>query len=500
MNAKKVCLAVALCAGVVYLGTLWNQWAMDDLPIIAQNPLVHSLAGVWRAFLTPYWPPGVGGGLYRPLPVATYALDWRLHSVVWFHVVNLLWHMGTSVAVAVLGRRLANDVGGLVAGLLFAVHPVHVEAVANVVGRAELFAACFAVLAVYGALVRDSLTWTLLAWAAALLSKESGVVVPLLVGWGWLTGVGRPVSIRRVGAYAGGFALVALAYGLLRHTALASYGATVSLAPQFIGATPFQIRLTAVATFADFARLLVFPGTLRVDYSPNERVLAASAADPLVWLGVACFLAWGALMWLAWRKGWRVEAFGLGWVGLALLPVANLLFPVGILVAERTLYLPSAGLALAAGSALARLRRPRLQLAVAALVVAGGVRSALRVPVWHNSASVVLSEVDDSPRSFDGYWRMIGMYEAIRQPEKALQVYRVADSLYQQQPWVYLSGADAAFMLNRSALADSILGHLRPLCTDCSVYFRVEADIARNRGDLHVADSLLARSGRSGHP
>ena len=45
-----------------------------------------------------------------------------------------------------------------------------------------------------------------------------------------------------------------------------------------------------------------------------------------------------------------MEAFGLGWIAIAFSPVANLLFPTGILVAERTLYLPSVGLALAVGA------------------------------------------------------------------------------------------------------------------------------------------------------
>src|SRR6266536_3126034 len=265
MNTKRLYLTVAACAAIAYVGTLWNHWAVDDVPIIVSDPLVHSLSGVWRAFSASYWPPGLGGGVYRPLAVATYALDWASGTVVWFHAINLLWHAAASVAVALLARRLSADPAGLVAGLIFAVHPVHVEAVANVIGRAELMAALFAVLAVYAAVVSDSLSWSLAAWAAALLCKENGIVVPGLVVWAWMLGIGRPSSRRRMLAYAGGWVLVAGAYFALREAALASYGATQSWAAQFIGATPLEIRLTAVAAFADFARLLVFPLVLRVD-------------------------------------------------------------------------------------------------------------------------------------------------------------------------------------------------------------------------------------------
>ena len=160
MTAKRLYLVVGTAAVVVYLGALWNRFALDDNPVVLFNPLVHSPGGVWRAFLTSYWPPQVGGGLYRPLTIATYAIDWKIGHVAWFHAVNVLWHAAASVMVAVLTRRLSGERAALVSGLLFAVHPVHVEAVANVVGRAELMAALFALLAVYAALGRDRLGWS----------------------------------------------------------------------------------------------------------------------------------------------------------------------------------------------------------------------------------------------------------------------------------------------------------------------------------------------------
>ena len=485
---------VAACAAVVYLGALWNRWAMDDLPIIATNPLVHSWSGLWAAFTQPYWPAGENnGGVYRPLALASYVLDWQLGSVALFHAVNILWHAGASAAVAALTRRLADARSALIAGLLFAVHPVHVEAVANVVGRAELMTCAFAILAVYAALVSDRPLWSLLAWGAALLSKEEGAVVPALICWGWMAGVGRPVSRARLATYGAGWVAIAAGYFALHHVAFQTTSALTVLAPQFLHATPVEIRLTAVSAFADFARLLVFPLTLRADYSPNERVTIHSPADPAFLAGVLALGIWlGLLIW-TWRRGRRVEAFGLGWVGIALAPVANIVFPIGVLVAERTLYLPSVGLVIAGGAALARVPLARLKPIVAIVVVAAGVRTALRVPVWHDSVSMILGVLDDSPRSFQGPGWMIGLYLEARQPEKALQAYRVADSTFQDAPWVYFSGADAALTLGRGALADSILAKTSRLCGACEFNYRYEADIARARGSLAVADSLLAR-------
>ena len=197
---------------------------------------------------------------------------------------------------------------------------------------------------------------------------------------------------------------------------------------------------------------------------------------------------------LAWRRDRRVEAFGLGWIAIALLPVANLVFPVGFLVAERTLYLPSAGLALAVGAWVKDLAPRRLRVAVAALVVAGGLRTALRVPVWRDATSVILSELEDSPRSYDGPARMVGVYLSGGQPDKAIAAYRASTAIYDRYPWVYIWGADAAFGSGRPALADSMLRRLEQLCYRCAYYYRYEASGALARGDTATADSLLARA------
>src|SRR5947208_17158547 len=100
----QVDLAVAGCAVLVYLGALWNGFALDDRPIIALNPLVQASSGVWQAVLHPYWPPAFGRQLYPPLAVATYELDARLDGSAWFHLVNLPWPAQAGVAVRALAR------------------------------------------------------------------------------------------------------------------------------------------------------------------------------------------------------------------------------------------------------------------------------------------------------------------------------------------------------------------------------------------------------------
>ena len=496
MNPRRLYQIVALCAVVVYIGALWNRFAVDDLPIIVQNPLVLHASGIWRAFAAPYWPPDLGGHMYRPLVIASFALDYLIDGKPWFHAVNLVWHAAVAVTVTALARRWSDDVTALVVGLLFAVHPVHVEAVASVVGRAELMAAFFTVVAVYAALVRDSVAWCALALLLGLLSKENAAVAPGLIVWAWLLGIARP-DRRRVAIFVATWVLVFAVYAVVRAVVRHPYGAFESIAPMFVGESGLTVRITGVSALADVARLLVFPLTLRVDYSPSERTAVMSFADPRFLAGLLCGVLWGLLLALAWKRGRKLEALGLGWIGIAFLPVSNLVFPAGFYLAERTLYLPSVGFVIAVAAWLARLPLAALRPAVMALALLGALRTALRVPVWYNDASITQSILADSPRSYVGKKREIALYLDNRMPRQAFEAARVAASLYDRDATIYVTGSIAAFAAGDSRGADSLLAGLERLCHGgCAGYYRHEAEVARTHGYPQAADSLLTRAKR----
>jgi hypothetical protein len=468
---------------------------MDDLYIIVWNPLVHSIQGVWGAFTGPYWPPDLGGQMYRPLPLASFAASWAIIGghPAFFHAINLLWHAGAAVVVAALARRFTDLTAALVAGLIFAVHPVHVEAIANVIGLGELMAATGVCLAVYAAVVRQDVVWSGLALLLGLLSKENAVVAPALIAWAWFVVPAQRPLPRRMLAFAVSWVVIGGAYLVVRGIVLHPYARLHAIAPVFLGESAFAGRLTAIAALGDVVRLLILPITLRVDYSPAERSIVTSLLDGRFAIGLACLALWAALLVMAWRRGRRLEAFGLGWIAIAFLPVSNLLFSTGVLLAERTLYVPSVGLALAAGAALVRLPASRLRVVVALLVLAGGIRSALRTPVWRDDFAVTQSILDDSPDSYRGPARMAVLYQSHRQPERALAALRIAARTYDRDPTLFVAGADAAFTLGRPRLADSLLMRAEQLCFHCYGYYRTQALAARSRGDSAVADSLLAR-------
>src|ERR1700677_793793 len=136
----------ALCALALYAVTLGGTFIYDDVQIIQHDDRIHSPA-TWGQLWTRDYFNGAIDNLYRPLTSQSFALQWWLSGGrAWpFHLVNLLLHAGVAAGVAELARRLAGVRAAFFAGLVFAAHPIHVEAVAGVVGRAEELCALFIV-------------------------------------------------------------------------------------------------------------------------------------------------------------------------------------------------------------------------------------------------------------------------------------------------------------------------------------------------------------------
>ena len=135
-----VVLGVAV---VVYANSLGNGFAFDDDWAIVLNTVVTE-GRFSDAFRQPAWPQArEGAGNYRPLMLSSFAIEWWLGSGSPgpFHVLNVLAHALVSTLVLALLSRYMALAGALAGAVFFAVHPVHSEAVANVMGRSELYAA-----------------------------------------------------------------------------------------------------------------------------------------------------------------------------------------------------------------------------------------------------------------------------------------------------------------------------------------------------------------------
>jgi hypothetical protein len=182
----------------------------------------------------------------------------------------------------------------------------------------------------------------------------------------------------------------------------------------------------------EWGRLLVWPAGLAAQYSPpryggSPDFLRASLGGLLA-LGIVA--GW----WLT-RRRHRTAALGLGWIVVALFPVHNVLFPTGVLIAERTLFLPSVGVVLIAGSLAARLAatiRPRwlVPTAVGALLTLGAARSYSRQAVWRDNPTLFAQTVIDQPRSYRSHFVLGRDLVRRNQPERAAAAFARAAELH----------------------------------------------------------------------
>lgn len=434
--------ALALFAAVVYANALANGFVLDDRGILLRNPLVQQLTESWRAFLLPYWPEALGGGQYRPLAILGFALDWRLSGgdPAWFHAVNVAWHGLATVLVWRLARELMTASAAIASAALFAVHPVHVEAVANVVGRLECMAAVFAL----GALIahRASSWLAVPLFALGLLSKENAIVtIALIIAHDvLLVPNGQP---RRKRLYAS-YAVVIAAY--LAMLAFVFQDRSFHVTTGTLAGLSLADRLWTIATvIPHYVRLLLVPASLSADYEaqviPAVHGLTAAGA-----LGLALVASYIGCLVIAWRRN-RSLAFTLLWIGIAIAPVANVFFVSGVTLAERSLYLPSVGVILALGFAVDSLLGRRKVLAMsaaAAAVLAGAVRTWTRTPVWRDDRAYVITLLTDHAESYRAHWVAGRVHRAMGRPVDAAREFAIARRLFTGDRRVYTESADLA--------------------------------------------------------
>ena len=174
---------------------------------------------------------------------------------------------------------------------------------------------------------------------------------------------------------------------------------------------------TLAEVWVHYVRLWIFPLDLSADYTPN--VLPISVGWNAVNLtGVVLALGILALALLVWRRDatdqgvdtGRVAGFGVVWFLVAISPISNVFFIAGVLLAERTLYLPSVGLAAATGWLIVRFARKRPRGAwvlLATAVLMASVRTWTRTPTWKDTETVMATLLDQHPESGVG-WMYLG--------------------------------------------------------------------------------------------
>lgn len=420
-------LVLFLVSTALYFQTTGFDYVLDDEIVITKNNYVKKgFSGLYDIFTTESFEGYFGkqmnlvvGARYRPLSIATFAMEAGTignHETT-SHLINVLLY---SILVVLIFRLFHVLEGGwkplpwyhsiaFIGALIFAVHPLHTEVVANVKGRDEILALLFGVYSIILSLKYvQSKAWYHLAGAGvsyllAVLAKENAatllVIIPLTL---WLF---RRPSWQNYAAVAG---VLAIGFGLyfgLRYQAV-GYLAGVDPETLTVMNNPFKgmdgsTKLATIAyTLMEYIKLLFIPFPLTHDYYPYH-IPVVQWSNLYAISGLVVYLTLGiiSLVGLIQRKRWAwAPLFYLITLGV----VSNIIFPVGTFMNERFAFMPSLGFALFVAWALHKLleKLPPLGYSLGAVIVLAFVGLTLyRLPDWKNKIALNSAAIKVSKNS-----------------------------------------------------------------------------------------------------
>lgn len=350
----------------------------------------------------------------RPLAYFTFWMNHALGGAnpAGFHAVNLGIHFGAVLLLTAILRRLLEPRAALLAGVLFAIHPIQVEPVVYIYQRGTLLATLLCLAAWRSWLAERP--WLAVAWfAAALLAKEECAAFPLFLALFELSSAGqirrlKPLAAMVVLALAAGMRVMVLAAVLPGSGAGA--GADVTWR-EYLAAQGVVIWR--------YLRLLAIPHGFTVDPEIGIPSLARAA---LAWGAILAAAALAALRFSELRPGfWFLGAL------ILLLPSSSI-FPASDLAADRRMYLPLVSLAPAVALTLRKLDTRLLALAGAALLIL----TLLRVEVWQTEERLWREAVARSP----GKVRPLLQLARVSTDEDALELLDRAKALAPDDPRV----------------------------------------------------------------
>ncbi|MBI5914971.1 MAG: glycosyltransferase family 39 protein [Bacteroidetes bacterium] len=434
MNETIVAAILLSVAFLLYANSLKNGFVLDDEAVITKNNYVRQgIAGIPAIFshdsFAGYERIGeqmtlVYGGRYRPLSLVFFAFFYQFfgpNEFVFHGFSILLYAFCGLILYRLLAYLLNKSQNGKIiafgAALLFIAHPVHTEVVANIKGCDEQLAMLLGLAAVYSIFrYHDSARnkWAVLAgslFLAACLAKENAVMLAIttpLAIWGFRKTAVIP-ALRT--SWPLWFSLVL--FLLLRGMAIGWHIEGQAMhdplnnpflewsGQNWVACTQGAKAATILFTLGQYVRLMVFPHPLTHDYYPFQIELQ-DFGSPAVWLSLCLWLAMaGYGAWGLQRR--QIAGFGILFFMLTLGITSNVVFPVGTFMAERFLFLPSAGFCLAVAACTVHFftkNQPRLVLPVfLGLTVPLAIVTVLRNPAWADNETLFRTDIAHSPNS-----------------------------------------------------------------------------------------------------
>jgi tetratricopeptide (TPR) repeat protein len=458
---------------LAYLPALHNGFIWDDDRLVTDNPMIHSPDGLRQIWFSTkaydYW----------PLTYSDFWVEWRLwgNNPLGYHAVNVLLHIAASLLIWIILRRLAIP-GAFLAAMLFAVHPINVESVAWIAQRKNTLAMLFFLLSILWYL-KEERTWywlSLLAFAAAMLSKGSVAILPmllLLILW-WRRGLSRKDWLATLP-----FFLVAIAMVCV-NIWFQHKGSSEAIRD----VTPLQRMLGAGAVIWFYLYKALLPINLIFVYPQwNIRV-----NDPIWWLPLLAAMAVTAILWLLRRRPWAKAIF-VAWCFfcISLLPVMGLTdvyFMKFSLVADHYQHIAIIGVVVLIAAAWgwwwhASSSTRVSAIGVAALVV-GGLEflSFQQNEIYHDNITLYQATLDKNPSSALVHNNLGSELDKIGRSKEALQQYQIA---------VRIDGSVAGYYDNIGRMLQK-LGQLSEAIENFQQAVRMEPNAVTPQFDL--ADAL----------
>jgi hypothetical protein len=428
MWLRHMLAGAALCVVtlVAYSNSFHGGFVLDSRSVILLDTRIREATAdnLGLIFQRTYWWPTAEVGLYRPATTLTYLFNYAVmgeaDAPAGYHWINFLLHsLNVLLAYALALRLLRKFWVAFFIAALWAVHPVLTESVTNIIGRSDLLAAA----SVLGGLLlylksADSTGLRRYVWLAGLMavttvgvfSKESAVAVLGMIALYEITFWKGRERLRGLALGSAAIAIPLVAMLIQRARVLAaSAPAQFSFVDNPMqGASFLKARLTALAVGGKYLWLLIWPAKLSADYSYSQIPIASGTLhDWIAWLAVAAVIVVVAMQFRANRLYFFFGAFAL----LTFVPVANILFQTGTIMAERFLYLPSIGFAACVVMALyAVSEQSRFRLlapvALSLIVVVLGIRTWERNIDWKDDATLSKASVRTSPNSFKSHFAL----------------------------------------------------------------------------------------------
>lgn len=420
----------SLVALILYLPSLTYDYVYDDGLVIKRNSFIQEgisgIADLWTHTYT-YGVGGFNDGLYRPVSTTLFALAHSVTAEPWLgHLINVLLYAGAAwVLFQLLSAWKIGRTATLIGTLLFVVHPLHTEAVANIKSADELCALLFGLLALKAVTQTETKQWSDYGWISlffllALLSKESAigyaVLIPLTAGFrfGWkrkdllaLTGLTALVSVVWYAWHS------SIVNGMENPVDAGLFTDLNNVVLQ--AETAWEARSTGVwITFLYLLKML-WPWPLVSDYSPNALPVIPIAS----WqFALAASILTAMLVWAILKSGSKhLLALGIFFFFVLIAPVSNVFIPIGTSFGERLALAPSLWLAFAGTWCWPRLRQKWMPYAAIGIVLLGSVVTLKRSRDWRSEMALYAADVVHQPNSFRtnyNYGTVVG--EAAREP------------------------------------------------------------------------------------